>query len=203
MRKKGALLGLVLASGLLGAGVAAAQESAQALMHRAMAERRAGDYDKAAAHFRRAFELSGETNYLFLLAETQREAGLVKDALASYRRYLELAPGAPDAAVARDHIETLAQQPQVAPGQIAPALRDPPPVTPAPRRLHLDELPAAPPQLAVSKGGELPPEVVPLHRRPWLWVVVGAAAAGGLVLGLSLGLRPSAPSLFVAPGALP
>jgi tetratricopeptide (TPR) repeat protein len=203
------IVGLLLMAGAApakrpGKAEGSAGAQATALLHSGMAHRRAGEYPEAIADFARGYELSGQPNFLFLLGEVQREAGMTREAIASYRRYLELLPDAPDRQLVLDQIEGLQQEPRVP----RPVMKVP--VQPkagggqgtlAPR--FQEELPAPPGALARPAAG--PEPRVPLYRRPILWIAIGAAAAGGLALGLGLGLglRETQPTFVVAPGAVP
>jgi tetratricopeptide (TPR) repeat protein len=176
---------------------------AQELMHSGMAHRRAGELDQAVADFTEAYRLSPEPNYLYLLGEAQREAGRTQEALAAYRRYLEVAPSAPDRRLVQDEIDTLSQQPMVPPSEVRPprggdgggARRE-------------EALPAPPgqrqPQLQLQAAAQAPRAERGASRRlVWLWASLGVVAAAGAAVGLVLGLRPTEPTFVTGPGALP
>jgi tetratricopeptide (TPR) repeat protein len=151
-----------------------------------------GRYVEAAAEYERAFELKPDPALLYDAAQSHRLGGNKLRALELYQSYLRLFPKAPNYAevlrqtsqlkLAIDNDKRVQAAPPVAP--IAPkAETAPPPATvapppraapPAPRRIELTATTPAPARR-------------PRTIRPWVWGVVGGAAAA-LALGLGLGL---------------
>jgi tetratricopeptide (TPR) repeat protein len=83
-----------------------------------------GRPDLAATYFQRALARAPLPAAIFGLAETQRATGALDDARESYRRYLAVAPGGPDAAPARRQLATLEAR---RPASERPAPGEPPP----------------------------------------------------------------------------
>lgn len=198
---------LMAGTGTLAAPRDHAERQATELLHSGLAHRRAQEFDQAVADFEKAYQLSPQPNFLYLLGETQQEAGRVAEAIAAYRRYLEVSPQAPDRPLVQEQLDTLAQQPKVP----APTVRvpeQPVKLPPGPAPVQKSVLPAPPRELLSWQRGPVRPAASPrvrepLWRRPWLWVAVSAAVLGGVALGVGLALRPTEPTYFVAPGSAP
>jgi hypothetical protein len=88
------------------------------------------DYTAAAEAFAKAYELDRKPRYLFNLALAQRLGGHCRDAIASYRAYLETAPTEDNAANARIGLERCEKA--VANEPPAPPITTAPPVAPSP-----------------------------------------------------------------------
>lgn len=72
---------------------------------------RAGDYDKAVRHYESANRSSPHANTYYNLAEVYRRMEKLDRAVESYKKYLELAPKAPDRAAIAKLVETLERTP--------------------------------------------------------------------------------------------
>lgn len=172
----------------------------QVLMHQAMTRRRLGDYAEAVRLLEAAYRQSRQPSYIYLIGETEQEAGRAAEALAAYRRYLKLAPpGAPDRAAVQEEIELLSQ-PQVQSG----AAPTPRPHTPAFREEGPGGV-AAQPLVALERTDRGPVKVEPVTQPPfykqwWFWTALGGAAVVGTAVGLGVAYRPAQPSFLIAPG---
>jgi tetratricopeptide (TPR) repeat protein len=85
-----------------------------------------GEYAEAIASFSEAYRLFPAPILVFDLAQAHRQAGNCRSALAEYRRFLQLAPGGPDAELAASHARALEQRcppPIAAPAEVR---REPP-----------------------------------------------------------------------------
>jgi tetratricopeptide (TPR) repeat protein len=182
-----------------------AEARAQALFHEGMAHKHAGEYDQAVRAFSEAYALSPQANYLYLLGETHMEAGHAKEAIAAYRRYLEASPDAPDRQSVLDQLDALAPQEQVPPetkGKAPPRPTPPAPIQAGPGTTTPAAALPAPVDLAAFAHPQEEPRV-PLYRRPWLWITVGAVVVVGVAIGVGVALRPAEQTFTAAPGSLP
>jgi tetratricopeptide (TPR) repeat protein len=141
-----------------------------------------GNYDGAVQAFTAAYVLSPKPMFLFNIAQAHRKAGRPQEALLSYQLFLRKAPETPLRAETEAYIELVRTQLQARPPEPA---KPPPAVTP------LLAAPAAVPSKAEAR--------VPLYRRAWTWIVVGAAVAvtTGVAVGVYLGTRPPPTTLSI------
>ena len=140
----------------------------------------ANEYDAAIREFRSGFDAQPHPLFLFNIAQCARRGGHNELAAEYYTKYLAAEPNAPDRVEVKRWIAFLQKRPSgVAP---APAVVEaPPPVaTVAPA-------PAPAPALTVVAPA---PEVKRSRKPLWiaLGVVGGVLVAGGLTVGLLLGL---------------
>lgn len=140
---------------------------------------RAGDYNGAVQAFTTAHILSPKPMFLFNIAQAQRKAGRPQEALISYQLFLKKAPDSPLRAETEAYLELVRTQLKIRAASEAtssPQLRGQVLATLAP--------------LAAERR-------VPLHRRPWLWGLVGTAVAvtSGVAVGVYLGTRPPSTTL--------
>ena len=91
-----------------GADAAADRAKAAAAFKQGQAYFQRGDYDRAIPEYQTAFDLSQEPSLIFNIALCHNRANRPEQALAAYRRYLELAPGGNVADEARDEVARLA-----------------------------------------------------------------------------------------------
>jgi len=165
-----------------------------------------GSYAEAAEKYEASFKMHPDAALLYNAAQAYRMAGNQQRALQLYRNFVRLYADNPRTEDARNHAAALEKV--IATG--GPAAVAPPPTgtstapaTPAPVTAVA---PTAPP--VVSLGAPTPQPVQPpslieqqtttpgsadeaspsLVRRPWFWVVVGAAVIGGTV-GVLLATR--------------
>jgi tetratricopeptide (TPR) repeat protein len=154
-----------------------------------------GRFDQAIESFTRAHQLDPAPILLFNIAQSYRKKGDREQALSFYRRYLETNPEPATRARVDAHIREL-ERPPAAPLSTAPAAPPAAPLSTAPAAPPA-ALPAAVPtatsQPAVAAARQpiiltaVPPsEDRPLHRRPWFWGTVGAAAVVTLVTAFAL-----------------
>ncbi len=142
---------------------------------------RAGDYDGAVQAFTTAHILNPKPIFLFNIAQAQRKAGRPREALLSYQLFLKKAPDSPLRAETEAYLELVRTQLQV---RAASEATSPPP--------KVGQVLAAPAPPAAERR-------VPLHRRPWLWGMVGTAVAltSGVAIGVYLGTRPPSTTLGI------
>jgi len=191
---------LVAALVLALAGRAGAAEEkkteARRLYDEATAAFGVGNYAEAAEKYEASFKLHPDAALLYNAAQAYRMAGNQPRALQLYRNFVRLYGDNPRTEDARNHAAALEKA--IATGKPAavapppggttapPAELAPPPPTPPPgvsldapapqpgQQPTLIEQPAAP----SGNADEASPSLV---RRPWFWVVVGAAVVGGTV----------------------
>jgi tetratricopeptide (TPR) repeat protein len=179
------------------------------------------DRCQAAIHeYTLAYKKLGDPVVLFNRAECYRRIGEDEKAVDDYRAFLNAVPAAPNRAQIEAKIATLIATPSVKPAPVAgpaPARPNsrgperptaPPPVRPiataspalSPERPPLiDDAPpptSPAPSPAVALVQNAPPASAPSdgegHRgKPWIWLAVGAAVAGGAV-GAYFALRTPA-----------
>ena len=163
--------------------------AAKAYYQKGMAEFMLDHYDGAIAEFERGFREQPLPEFLYNIARAHDKAGRPAQAIAYYRKYLELAPAAGDRVAVESRIAELEPAAKAAPTPTS----------------------ATPPAASVEPGAPAPSPLVtdrverkPVTKRPWFWVtvvggvaVVGAAVAVGVVFG-----RPHdpTPSLFTVQG---
>jgi tetratricopeptide (TPR) repeat protein len=190
---------LVAALMLALAGSAGAAEEkkteARRLYDEATAAFGVGNYAEAAEKYEGSFKLHPDAALLYNAAQAYRMAGNQPRALQLYRNFVRLYGDNPRTEDARNHAAALEKA--IATGKPAPAA--PPPVgTPAPSA-ELAPTPTPPPGASLDAPAPQPgqppalieqpaapsgnaDEASPsLVRRPWFWVIVGAAVIGGTV----------------------
>ncbi len=161
---------LWLAIALSASGGLAQQESARELYDRGARAYREARYAEAIESFQRAHQLEPHAELAYNLGQAHEKLGDLTRAVASFREYLKLAPGADDRAVVQTRIENLEQRLQATLPRLGVTS------TPAGARLEIDGKPA----------GTTP--------------FVGALAAGEHELVLSIdGVRKTARKVVVGP----
>lgn len=158
-----------------------------------------GNYAEAAEKYEGSFKLHPDAALLYNAAQAYRMAGNQQRALQLYRNFVRLYGDNPRAEDARNHAAALEKA--IATGK--PAAVAPPPtgtpadpamVTPSPELAPTPppvvslgappQQPAQPPALIAQQAtpaGSADEASQSLVRRPWFWVVVGAAVIGGTV----------------------
>jgi tetratricopeptide (TPR) repeat protein len=124
-----------------------------------------GEYDAAISEFRKAYELEADPAVLYDIALAYQELGVPERARFFYRRYLSVAPLAPNRREVEERVAAL--------DRVLPALP-----------------PAAPPSSTEPSPGPAadvsalapPPEPPSLFRRWWFWTAVGVAAGATLTV---------------------
>lgn len=157
-----------------------------------------GNFDSAATHYEKAFELKADQALLYNAAQAHRLAKNTDRALTLYKNYVRLFPRAPRRNDAVHHIQKL--EAEVTASKGAGGDSSPPPVTPpttgydggprpggdVPVALRAEpSTTAAPVVLTATQPTPDEAQATPLYRRPWLWVTVGVVAAavvGALVI---------------------
>jgi tetratricopeptide (TPR) repeat protein len=153
-----------------------------------------GEYQQALEAFKEAYRKVEDPIFLYNIAQCQRQLDQKRDALRSYRAYLNTSADPPN----REQVQQLIRQldaditaeEQKAEQAAAAAAASRPAVT----TTTTDVTPA--PALAVS-AAPLPParKATPAYKKWWVWTIAGVGAAGlatGLAVGLSGGHAPSA-----------
>lgn len=193
---------LVAAMALALAGAAGAAEEkkteARRLYDEATAAFGVGNYAEAAEKYEASFKMHPDAALLYNAAQAYRMAGNQPRALQLYRNFVRLYGDNPRTEDARHHAAALEKAIAETARPGAPATSAPTSVAPAMRAPSADLAP--PPQPDVSLSAPPPPGQPPsliehqttppagadesgpaLVRRPWFWVVVGAAVVGGTV----------------------
>jgi tetratricopeptide (TPR) repeat protein len=142
----------------------------------------AGEYDAAIREFRSGFDAQPHPLFLFNIAQCARRGGRNELAVEYYGKYLAAEPNASDRAEVKRWISVLQKKPAgTAPGP-APA--------PAPATVEPPAAVAAAPSPALTLT--VTPAAEPRRSRKPLWIALGVVGgvlvAGGLTLGLVLGL---------------
>jgi hypothetical protein len=124
-------------------------------------------YEQAIAEYQAAYDLSGNAEYLFDIAEAHRRKGDKKQALVEFQRYRHEAPAGPRAGDAVEKIATLERE-------IAEEARKP----------ARDDQGGPPDDVRpdITAPPEIPPEKKTKTGVDWGWLVVGTAViATGIV----------------------
>jgi tetratricopeptide (TPR) repeat protein len=177
-----AAVALLLAGGDAFAA-ADARDQARGLYESGTAHYNLGELKEALSDFQGAYRLVHEPTLLFNIAQCYRRMDQPRQAAELYRAYRREQPEAPN----RAEVDRLIREMDE---------RAPPSPSPSPQQPLL-----APVDDATTLTGAAPATTAPaphrtatpLYRRWWLWTAVGAVAAGGLAVGLGVGLsQPSA-----------
>jgi tetratricopeptide (TPR) repeat protein len=156
-----------------------------------------GEFQQALDAFREAYRAVDDPSFLFNIAQCERQLGHKREAVRSYRAYLNNAPATPN----REQVKQLITQldKEIADEQ-ATVKMPPTTVTPPPPPLG-NGLTATPPPPTTAPTATLttnappPAEHKPAYKKWWVWTIVGGVAAAGVATGLALGLTPkSAPT---------
>jgi tetratricopeptide (TPR) repeat protein len=132
----------------------------------------AGRWEEALTHFEKAYELSPRPMLLYNIAKAQDNLGKLREARATYKRFLAAVPdatnrGAVERRVAELDIEVQRLPPEVAtPAQAAQAAEPAPDPTASP--------------LAPAE----PVRDDRIHKKWWFWTGLGALVAGGVAVGI-------------------
>ena len=177
------------------AGAAEKKTEARRLYDEATAAFGVGNYAEAAEKYEASFKMHPDAALLYNAAQAYRMAGNQQRALQLYRNFVRLYGDNPRTEDARNHAAALEKaltdtaKPGVSPAPTSTS-------TPADTATSAPSPDLAPPPPAVSLSAPPPPGQAPtlleqrasadeaspsLVRRPWFWVVVGAAVAGGTV----------------------
>lgn len=167
---------VVVGSLVLGLAKAGAQPASRAevLYSEGQAAYDRGDFETAVARWQTSYELSKEPALLFNLAQAYRQRGRCRDALATYRRFVELDPTSAQRVLAEDFVR-----------ELAPACENlsttPPnaPKTPSPHQ---------PPVFASASSTE-PPAAEHGRVEGLAGIATGATGVAMLVGGVVLGRR--------------
>jgi tetratricopeptide (TPR) repeat protein len=140
----------------------------------AFADRR---YQEALVAFTEGYDLSKRPRFLLNIAHTHRKMGQMREALATYKRFLVTEPAKLDKEAAEQSIveveQFLAEEEALKKSEPAPAAApEPLPVVPAPA-------PVA--DLSATSA-----EPAPLHRRWYFWAGVGAVVVAGVATAVLL-----------------
>jgi tetratricopeptide (TPR) repeat protein len=156
---------------------------------------RGGDYEVAIQAFNDAYEVDPAPILVFNIAQAHWKLSHREPALAAYRRYLSLEPGATNRAQVEGRIAELTAAP-AAPGRVEPEpLSSPEPRPPGvvepvlPPSLVVPVAPAPPAVLSASQPAPRGERRPPFYRRGLFWSVVGALAVGTAV-AVAVAARP-------------
>jgi tetratricopeptide (TPR) repeat protein len=89
-------------------GMALAGPSPEELFNQGQASYAKGDYTSAVAKWNESYRLSKEPELLFNIAEALRDAGQCAEALATFRRFITIAPGSEQRPLADEFVRELA-----------------------------------------------------------------------------------------------
>jgi tetratricopeptide (TPR) repeat protein len=129
-------------------------------------------FREALAEYQRAFDAKPIPDFLFNIGQCYRNLGEYDPAIFSFRKYLTLAPGAPNRAQVEQLIDNLETE------------RD---------RNQSRRLGLAPPPSAAPRPAPAPePEASPIYKRWWFWTGIAVVAAGGGVVAYAA-TRPAGP----------
>ena len=184
---------MVLALGSSAGAAAEKKTEARRLYDEATAAFGVGNYAEAAEKYEGSFKLHPDAALLYNAAQAYRMAGNQQRALQLYRNFVRLYADNPRTEDARNHAAALEKAlTETAKPGVPPAPTSPP-ADSATRAPSADLAPPPPPGVSLSAPppGQSPTlleqhassdEARPsLVRRPWFWVVVGAAVVGGTV----------------------
>jgi len=128
-------------------------------------------WGEALVEFDQSYRLSGYPALVYKIALCQDQLGQSADALASYEKYLRDDPKSERRAGIEDRIAKIRIL-------LAPPEKPAPPSSVTPPVEHAATAAPAPEHRPAT----------PVYKRWWLWTVVGAVAAGGVAIGLGVGL---------------
>jgi len=187
-----------LAAVLLAVGVAHADDAADARAHFAKGNGHyaVGEFEQAGVEYQEAFKLRQDPALLYNAAQAYRLAGTTQSqqkALILYKNYLMFFPQQSNVPSVRKQIAALEEARRA--GRTTPPEPAPPPApeptpAPAPAPIVKQTPPPNPPSVPETKRAAVAPVTPPahdasrpLHKKPWLWITVGAAAvvAAGVV----------------------
>lgn len=156
-----------------------------------------GEFPAAVDLYRQAYKIKPEPGLLYNIAQSYRLANDPGNAVFFYRSFLRAAPTTPNRKEIEVRIKKLEAQiaEQKAPPNSPVGLGAlPTGEEPAPTPAEKPVTPATSTStIAVTASPSTQP--TPLHKKWWLWTVVGVAAVGvGLGIGLGIGLQDRAPS---------
>lgn len=173
-------LGIALARPARADDVAQAREHAQ----KGLSAYALGQYARAASEYEQAFALKADPALLYNAAQAQRLAGNKARALLLYQNYLRLFQDQPNRPEVERHITEL-QHAIESEKQAQSA----PPTVPLPEHGAAPATAATAPQETSTTRADLTATAPERKRvKPWVWGVIGGAAAVALGLGLGLGL---------------
>ncbi|MFW5925904.1 MAG: tetratricopeptide repeat protein [Myxococcota bacterium] len=189
-------------------GAAAAQEAddasedqeARALFEAGRTAFEAGRYDAALRHFEASYELSGHPQLLYNIGTTADRLRLDDKALASFQKYLERVPEAPNRGEVAARIRVLEQATQddqaARPPEEGPGSEASDAPSPAPSPDEAARAAGSDPE-SRSAGVRVGTGTDPAEDRAdrdsggvagkwWFWTILGAVAVGGVVAGVAL-----------------
>lgn len=213
-------LWLVAAAGARADAPDPAAAEAQRHWTAGMAHFQLEEWDDAIKEWEAGFRLKPVPQFLYNIAQAYRQSKRYDKALSFYRKYLRMAPDAPNRAEVEGHIQSLekvvAEQqkatssPPVQPMPTTPAPTTATPTQPAaPAQPHAPvaeparptepaPAPAATPAAASVGLTARAPEKKPVTHKAWFWGVVGGAVAvvaAAVVVGVVVGTSDSTKTL--------
>src|SRR5688572_23792186 len=176
---------VVLALILLGGVAFAQKDSARAHYEKATSHFALGEFDQAAEQYQLAYRAKPDAALLYNAAQSFRLANKLEKALVLYKNYVNLYPRERNVPEVRAQIERL----KVAIASAEHAKSSPPisTVEPKPSESQPGATAPVPPPRAE-------PEKKPLHKKWWLWTIVGGVVVVGAVVTVAvLMTTPSGP----------
>jgi len=140
-------------------------------------------FREALDEYQEAFDAKPIPDFLFNIGQCYRNLGDYDSAIFSYRKYLKLAPDAPNRAKVERLIDDLQSKQDHRDAQRL-GLQKPPPAAKPPAPEDEDQAP--------SEAHDQP-AARPIYKKWWFWTGLAVIAGGGGVLTYEL-TRPSAPS---------
>jgi tetratricopeptide (TPR) repeat protein len=191
-------------SALSGFGIARGDDLEQARLHaqKGLAAYALGHYAQAAGEYEQSFSLHADPALLYNAAQAHRLAGNKPRALLLYKNYLRLFQNVPNRDEVERHITELEQAIESEKQAVSA-----PPTEPMPS--EKTPLSAAAPAAKVQVTASQAPTAsradltarAPERKRvqPWVWGVIGGAAAVALAVGLGVGLGLSSSPIDPTP----
>ena len=127
----------------------------------------AEQYQLAYDNFEKAYLALPRPELLFNMASALQNLERPHDSAEKLRAYLRVRPDAPERAELEERIRALEEKQRILDARRAP--------------------------VAVVATTEPPPAKTPLHKKWWLWTIVGVAAAG-VAVGVTFGVLESRPA---------
>jgi tetratricopeptide (TPR) repeat protein len=137
----------------------------------------AGRWEEALTHFEKAYELSPRPVLLYNIAKAQDNLGQLRDARATYKRFLAAVPDASNRGAVERRVAELEIEIQRLPPEVA---------TPAEAAKAAEPAPDA---TASPLAPEEPARDDRIHKKWWFWTGLGAVVAGGVVAGVVAATR--------------
>jgi len=144
----------------------------------------AGRYADAAALLQQVIAVDPKPVHVFNLGQSQRRAGQIDEARASYLRFTQLAPQHPNVPEARNYIREL----ESIAAHVQRAEQDYRKQLDRTRSDLLQQLNQARDELLTERAqAEAQGRRTPIYKRAWFWGVLGSAVTASVVVGAVVG----------------